>query len=64
MRANGVQFNAYGLFPIDLSVITGITSSITTYLIVLIQFKFSEEQTNKNDPSYNPDGNNLQYSAS
>jgi hypothetical protein len=39
-------------------------SSITTYLIVLIQFKISEEQTYKNDPSYNPDGNNLQYSAS
>ncbi|XP_062559006.1 uncharacterized protein LOC134223814 [Armigeres subalbatus] len=46
MHANPLEFHAYGLFPIDLSVVSGIAASITTYLIVLIQFKISEEQTN------------------
>uniref|UniRef100_A0A182JA38 Gustatory receptor n=1 Tax=Anopheles atroparvus TaxID=41427 RepID=A0A182JA38_ANOAO len=76
MMSNPLEFNAYGLFPIDLSVLTGvrvfflvlrngpesIASSITTYLIVLIQFKISEEQTSGYDDDSN-DNSHIQYSA-
>ncbi|XP_053690865.1 gustatory and pheromone receptor 32a-like [Sabethes cyaneus] len=44
MGCNIPEFHAFGLFPIDLSVLTGIASSIATYLIVLVQFKASEEE--------------------
>ncbi|XP_058446460.1 putative gustatory receptor 2a [Malaya genurostris] len=44
MTCNVPEFHAYGFFPIDFSVLTGMASSITTYLIVLIQFKISEEE--------------------
>lgn len=40
-----IRIDASGLFPIDLTVVTSIVSSITTYLIVLVQFKFSEDQS-------------------
>ncbi|XP_053690866.1 gustatory and pheromone receptor 32a-like [Sabethes cyaneus] len=43
MSCNSPEFRAFGLFPIDLSVLTGMASSIATYLIVLVQFKMSEE---------------------
>ncbi|XP_058117147.1 uncharacterized protein LOC131288899 [Anopheles ziemanni] len=62
MMSNPLEFNAYGLFPIDLSVLTGIASSITTYLIVLIQFKISEEQTSGYDDD-SSDNSHIQYSA-
>ncbi|XP_049547991.1 gustatory receptor for bitter taste 66a-like [Anopheles darlingi] len=62
MIANPLEFSAYGLFPIDLSVLTGIASSITTYLIVLIQFKISEEQTSNFDEE-NKDNSLIQYSS-
>lgn len=39
-----IQFHASSLFKLDLSIVTGIITSITTYLIVVIQFKLSEEQ--------------------
>ncbi|XP_053670857.1 uncharacterized protein LOC128721158 [Anopheles nili] len=62
MVTNPLEFSAYGLFPIDLSVLTGIASSITTYLIVLIQFKISEDQTSGFE--YDVDDNShIQYSA-
>ncbi|EDS26201.1 conserved hypothetical protein [Culex quinquefasciatus] len=66
MTANPLEFNAYGLFPIDLSVISGIASSITTYLIVLIQFKISEDQANGDDSDINDpiNSNKMQFSAS
>ncbi|XP_050070150.1 gustatory and pheromone receptor 32a-like [Anopheles maculipalpis] len=62
MVTNPLEFNAYGLFPIDLSVLTGIASSITTYLIVLIQFKISEEQSSGYDDD-SEDKSQIQYSA-
>uniref|UniRef100_A0A182M5M0 Gustatory receptor n=1 Tax=Anopheles culicifacies TaxID=139723 RepID=A0A182M5M0_9DIPT len=62
MVTNPLEFNAYGLFPIDLSVLTGIASSITTYLIVLIQFKISEEQSSTYDED-SDDKSQIQYSA-
>uniref|UniRef100_A0A182NRD2 Gustatory receptor n=1 Tax=Anopheles dirus TaxID=7168 RepID=A0A182NRD2_9DIPT len=62
MVTNPLEFNAYGLFPIDLSVLTGIASSITTYLIVLIQFKISEEQSSGFDDE-SDDKSAIQYSA-
>lgn len=39
-----IEFHASSLFKLDLSIVTGIIASITTYLIVVIQFKLSEEQ--------------------
>ncbi|EAT36998.2 AAEL010962-PA, partial [Aedes aegypti] len=64
MATNPLEFNAYGLFPIDLSVVSGIASSITTYLIVLVQFKISEDQANGDDNINAGDSNQMQYSAS
>ncbi|XP_058062069.1 uncharacterized protein LOC131212284 [Anopheles bellator] len=62
MLANPLEFSAYGLFPIDLSVLTGIASSITTYLIVLIQFKISEEQSGARDGGLD-EQETIQFSA-
>ena len=39
-----IEFHASSFFKFDLSIVTGIIASITTYLIVVIQFKLSEEQ--------------------
>lgn len=39
-----IEFHASSLFKLDLSIVTGIIASITAYLIVVIQFKLSEEQ--------------------
>lgn len=44
MDSRPIEFEAFNLFPIDNSVITGIVSSITTYLVVLVQFQLTEEQ--------------------
>lgn len=44
IKIRPIAFNAIKLFPIDLSIVTGIISAITTYLIVLVQFQFSMEQ--------------------
>lgn len=44
MKMNPLRFEAFHLFPIDLSVVTAILSAITTYLVVLIQFQYTEEQ--------------------
>ncbi|CAO1440990.1 unnamed protein product, partial [Diamesa serratosioi] len=41
-----VELRAAGFFPLDLSVVTSIVSSIATYLIVLVQFKLSEDESN------------------
>ena len=46
IELKNIKIEASGLFPIDLTVVTSIVSSITTYLIVLVQFKFSEDQSN------------------
>ncbi|KAG5673017.1 hypothetical protein PVAND_003095 [Polypedilum vanderplanki] len=43
-----VEMRAAGFFNIDLSVITSIASSIATYLVVLLQFKISEDEGNTN----------------
>ncbi|KAL7017683.1 hypothetical protein ACKWTF_010482 [Chironomus riparius] len=48
MTFTRVEMKAAGLFNIDLSVITSIASSIATYLIVLVQFKLSEDSTRNN----------------
>ncbi|KXJ72218.1 hypothetical protein RP20_CCG018578 [Aedes albopictus] len=64
MTTNPLEFSAYGLFPIDLSVVSGIASSITTYLIVLVQFKISEDQANGDDSLNMGDSNQMQYSTS
>ncbi|KAL1116391.1 hypothetical protein AAG570_004865 [Ranatra chinensis] len=37
-----VQFTAYGLFPIDNSIIISIASAVTTYLVVVMQFQNSD----------------------
>ncbi|XP_058824516.1 putative gustatory receptor 2a [Topomyia yanbarensis] len=47
MTCNPPEFHAYGFFPIDFSILTGMTAAITTYLIVLIQFKIAEEESGK-----------------
>jgi hypothetical protein len=39
-----IAIHASSFFKLDLSIVTGIIASITTYLIVVIQFKLSEEQ--------------------
>lgn len=39
-----IQFHASSFFKLDLSIVTGIIASIATYLIVVIQFRLSEEQ--------------------
>lgn len=39
-----IEFHASSFFKLDLSIVTGIIAAITTYLIVVIQFKLSEEQ--------------------
>lgn len=44
LRIKPIEFHASSLFKLDLSIVTGIIASITTYLIVVIQFKLSEEQ--------------------
>ena len=44
MISRRIEFDAVGYFPIDLTIGTGIVSAIATYLIVLLQFKLSEDQ--------------------
>lgn len=39
-----IEFQASSFFKLDLSIVTGIIASITTYLTIVIQFKLSEEQ--------------------
>lgn len=46
MDTRPIKFEAFNLFPIDNSIITGIVSSITTYLVVLVQFQLTEDQLN------------------
>lgn len=44
MECHNFEFSASQLFTIDLRVIVSLISAITTYLVVLIQFQFIEEQ--------------------
>lgn len=39
-----VKLRASSLFKLDLSIVTGMIAAITTFLIVVIQFEWSEEQ--------------------
>lgn len=62
MDSRPVHFEGFHLFPVDLSIITGIVSSITTYLVVLVQFQLTEDQfniTSKGDKSKNSGGTSI-----
>ncbi|GAB0090117.1 hypothetical protein DMENIID0001_048020 [Sergentomyia squamirostris] len=51
MKCKKLELHAFNFFTIDLSVITAMISSMTTYLIVLVQFKITEDQTSKDGPA-------------
>ncbi|XP_049813751.1 gustatory and pheromone receptor 32a-like [Schistocerca nitens] len=38
-----IHYSAAGLFTLDLSLLKGIVAAVTTYLVILVQFKLSEK---------------------
>lgn len=47
MSARPIEFNAFNLFPIDMTFMVGFVSAETTYLVVLLQFKDTEDNSIK-----------------
>lgn len=44
MNLKPIEFNAYSLFNLDLTIVTGIATALATFLVVLVQFKFTLDQ--------------------
>ncbi|XP_055692328.1 putative gustatory receptor 28a [Lutzomyia longipalpis] len=53
MKVKKLEFHAFNFFTVDLSLLTAMISAMTTYLIVLVQFKISEDEKG-GDSSTNP----------
>lgn len=48
LSVNPFEFHAASFFKLDLSIVGGMIAAMTTYLVLVIQFKITEEQFKAN----------------